>query len=793
MQSLMGRRDTSSEGEDSSEDDQRDLGEKPLVPTSGPKPVAKRQHDFLRTTNTSKEDQGDEDDEGKILSRYQRVTNSVDDNAPVFIASLGKKDFRKANDTWKQILEDMEYVFTTGEKFPYNFLSALQNGCQYFEDNNMDDLREEAQREQKKSLTDLQRSLSEYSKKYATQIENMDEDSENDDDDLVPKAGEGLSVFKEGEEVNEETVAKKIQEVLNSRGKKGTDKQLYGQVLLSLLSRCDFSPRAKAYVCSLLIAYSLDGPRKGSAFSPTKWNRTAEYLTILIDLLEAHPTEVIEEDVSKSRKKAVAADVPENPFLLTSSVSALSSRMFEEYLEGVRSTEIFTETYVQWLRAESVLLIILQRAMNIYNTPESITQAATIAANIMELIYYRKEEIHAGLMKKYGLVKFGIVTEDLGASVLAVNGFLQKNATTPDAKFVSVLSVVYHLAEHLKVTDAQLLFTTYKCPDLVLTSTDNTARVLYNRCLAQISIALFRTGNIGDAGITINNLYSLPRYKELLAQASERRQQADTRIEKLIRGRFVPCHMHVNTEVTDAIFFLYCMLFVDNRGRRDNKVFRNFVTAYERQHFLGPPENSRERVFAALIAFRKADWFSCQEHIRNITCWAAFGEKRDFLKPLFRIVKVECLRNFLTTNRGSYANVSLAHLAEKFDLDLTGVRNTVTRMVLQKDISGILDEAEVVLHIDNTQYTTVQQAALNVADKAILLTDFTERVQDQRSSTQEGGPGGAPGAKDRRAGTTRAPVARQLSARNPFSSLRGVRTAPGASTRPTTGGNWNKK
>jgi len=807
MRALLNRRDTSSDDDDDSSGSDRDgrLGNAPApatastVTTNAP---TKRLGAFLKTAAGDDKEKDEEDDEAKILSKYDRCVNRIEEVLqPDFINALSAKDWRKANETWLNILMEMNYVFTTNAKLPYSFLSALSSGEQFFTTNKTEELREEVKREDKKSFSDLVNSITEYAKKYKMQVENMDEDEEDDDYDGGPR--EGLSAFKEGEEINEETVAKKITEIQNSRGKKGTDKRTYVGVLQSLLHSCAFSPRAQAYVCSLLIAATFDAPRKNSSFSPSTWNRTATHLTQLMGLIEQYPNDVIEEDPEKAAKRAKPAASapgnnapPENSFLsqienftVKSTVHAQASRLVEEYMDGVRTTEIFADAYLQWLRAESTLLGILIRAHALYNKAGSMPQAVTIASNILGLVYYRKETIHKQLMNQYLPGATGIVTENLNQTVTSLNTFIQKNATSQEPKFLAVLSVVYHLCEHLELESAQTLFGNYKCADGITTCGDHAVRVMYNRCLAALAICLFRKGNINDAGITLSNLYSIvvqgrSQYKELLAQTPPRggassAEGTGNRVDKLIRSMFVPWHMHVNIEVTDSIFFIYCMLYQDNNKRRDNKVYRSFVQGYEKQHFLGPPENSREHVFAALCAFRKSDWRNCVEHLKNITCWSSFGESRDFLTPLIQTVKVDCLRNFLSANRGSYANVSIAHLQNKFALPLQTVRDTITRMLLQKEISGILNEAESVLYMDNTQYTKVQQAVLNLADKAILLTDFTERVQEGRPGGAEAG--GAAGGRDfgRRAGV-RAPVTKQISARGgAFSSLRGVRTAGG--------------
>ena len=171
MRALLNRRDTSSDDDNDSSGSDRDgrLGNAPApatastVTTNAP---TKRLGAFLKTAAGDDKEKDEEDDEAKILSKYDRCVNRIEEILqPDFIYALSAKDWRKANETWLNILVEMNYVFTTNAKLPYCFLSALSSGERFFTTNKTEELREEVKREDKKSFSDLVNSITEYAKK----------------------------------------------------------------------------------------------------------------------------------------------------------------------------------------------------------------------------------------------------------------------------------------------------------------------------------------------------------------------------------------------------------------------------------------------------------------------------------------------------------------------------------------------------------------------------------------------------------------------------------------------------
>eukprot|EP00760_Papus_ankaliazontas_P010095 PhM_4_TR14199/c1_g1_i1/m.27960/K03252/EIF3C; translation initiation factor 3 subunit C len=778
MSYFAGRRDSSSEsGSGSDSDDERFEAVQEVAPQAA---APKKKHAFLKEVTAAGDNDGDNDGEdGKIQSKYERCVENIDDAAAALVKARGAQEWRNAFEQWQSIQDDLKYLLANGMKLPYAFVSTLSDTKNFFDSNPIADLREAAPREQRKYLADIHREMMDACEKYKVQIERMDDESDEEDENEDGVPLEGTAVFREGEVVSEELIEKKLPDIRNQYGKKGSNRGVYIAQLTEVFNRTAEFPRVQAFMASLLASAYLDGPRKSGALSPNKWSMAAKYLTQLITIMSAHRKEAIELSPAQLAKRKPGSEV-DNPFVMTTTVSALASRMLEEYFDGVRSTEVYSDAYLHWLKIESSLLKLLQNARGLYQAGSGAENAENVVSmtfSLLQLVYYRQQENHVKLIEKYGTVD--VVTSNLRATVLKLNEYVQKHSTSIETKFHSTLCVMYHMALHNEREEAAKIFSSIRASDRITSISDADTRLMYNRVLARLAIAHFRAGNVYEAGQTILNLYSLPKYKELLGQAQPRIHAKD-KTEKALRSRFVPWHMHVNTEILDVIFFLYCMIY----RPKDNRlyVYRSFLMAYERQQFLGPPENSRERVFAAVKAYRKADWSTARQHILAVPCWGAFGDSREFLDPIIHTIKVESLKNFLLQTRGSYVNISATHLSHKFELEPAAIRNIVTKMLINRDISGVWDASEEYLYLESTGYSVVEQSILDLADKATMLTEFTEKVQDSR----EGGPSAAAsGPRRTMGGGPRAP--RQLSAKTPFSSLgRGAVVSTGGSK------NWKK-
>lgn len=89
----------------------------------------------------------------------------------------------------------------------------------------------------------------------------------------------------------------------------------------------------------------------------------------------------------------------------------------------------------------------------------------------------------------------------------------------------------------------------------------------------------------------------------------------------------------------------------DPRKRLISKNFRRMLEMYDRQAFLGPPENARETVMAATKALQRGDWSECARHIWNLTIWEKMINKEHIQEMLLQKIKAEAMRTYIFTVR----------------------------------------------------------------------------------------------------------------------------------------------
>lgn len=122
------------------------------------------------------------------------------------------------------------------------------------------------------------------------------------------------------------------------------------------------------------------------------------------------------------------------------------------------------------------------------------------------------------------------------------------------------------------------------------------------------------------------------------------------------------------------------------------------------QIFNGPPESMREHIYAASKAMKIGDWSECARFIINdkmdakvtlvalpvasspLQVWSLFSES-DKVRDMIRAqIKQESLRTYLLTYSSVYDSLSIATLADMFDLSSTLVHGIVSKMIQDDDL-----------------------------------------------------------------------------------------------------------
>merc|ERR1739847_244099 len=85
---------------------------------------------------------------------------------------------------------------------------------------------------------------------------------------------------------------------------------------------------------------------------------------------------------------------------------------------------------------------------------------------------------------------------------------------------------------------------------------DAHTQILYNRALAELGLCAFRRGLFGKSLYCLQDLYSINRTKELLAQGviTKWNDSKSAGQEKNEKRGLMPFHLHINLEMLESVY-----------------------------------------------------------------------------------------------------------------------------------------------------------------------------------------------------------------------------------------------
>lgn len=123
-----------------------------------------------------------------------------------------------------------------------------------------------------------------------------------------------------------------------------------------------------------------------------------------------------------------------------------------------------------------------------------------------------------------------------------------------------------------------------------------------------------------------------------------------------------------------------------------SKSFHHQLKVSERQAVTGPPESMREHVVAASKAMRNGLWKAAHNYLindkMNVKVWGLFqGHQGDRVrKMLVRKIQEESLRTYLFTHSSVYDSLSMATLAQMFDLEQPVVHSIISKLIMNEEL-----------------------------------------------------------------------------------------------------------
>uniref|UniRef100_A0A8C9VM87 Eukaryotic translation initiation factor 3 subunit C n=1 Tax=Scleropages formosus TaxID=113540 RepID=A0A8C9VM87_SCLFO len=629
-----------------------------------------------------------------------------------------------------------------------------------------------------KALSTLRQKIRKYNRDYENEITTYKERRktkekvrQDEDADLEPGDVEGSGwekvkggvqlvkekpkMFAKGTEINTAVVVKKLNEILQARGKKGTDRAAQIELLSALAGIAAENNLGEGILVKIkfnIIASLYDYNPNLAAFMKLESYQENELKCLdcideLLDILFDNSNIFIGENIAEDSENL---NISEQPFRVRGCILTLVERMDEEFTKIMQNTDPHSQEYVDNLKDEGRVCAIIDRLLQYLDNKGSTEEVCRIyLRRIMHTYYkfdYKAHRRSLGLQGESKSEQDQEESEGEDSAVLMdrLCKFIYAKDRTDRIRTCAILCHIYHHALHSRWYQARDLMLMSHLQDNIQHA-DPPVQILYNRTMVQLGICAFRQGMIKDAHNALLDIQSSGRAKELLGQGLLMRnmQERNAEQEKIEKRRQVPFHMHINLELLECVYLVSAMLLeipymaaheFDARRRMISKQFHHQLRVGERQPLLGPPESMREHVVAASKAMKMGDWRTCHSFIindkMNSKVWDLFPEAQRVREMLVRKIQEESLRTYLFTYSSVYDSISMEILSEMFQLELPTVHSIISKMIINEELMASLDQPTQTVVMHRTEPTSLQNMALQLAEKLGGLVENNERVFD---------------------------------------------------------------
>uniref|UniRef100_A0A3P9C841 Eukaryotic translation initiation factor 3 subunit C n=1 Tax=Maylandia zebra TaxID=106582 RepID=A0A3P9C841_9CICH len=566
-------------------------------------------------------------------------------------------------------------------------------------------------------------------------------------------------MFAKGTEINTAVVVKKLNEILQARGKKGTDRAAQIELFHALAAIAAENNLGQGILVKIkfnIIASLYDyNPNLAAFMKPDMWKKCLDCIDELLDILFEHNNIFIGENIAEDSENLAVSD---QPFRVRGCILTLVERMDEEFTKIMQNTDPHSQEYVDNLKDEGRVCGIVDRLLTYMENKGSTEEICRVYLRRIMHTYYKFDyKAHRRSLGLQGETKSEQDQEESEGEDSAVImdrlcKFIYAKDRTDRIRTCAILCHIYHHALHSRWYQARDLMLMSHLQDNIQHA-DPPVQILYNRTMVQLGICAFRQGMIKDAHNALLDIQSSGRAKELLGQGLLMRnmQERNAEQEKIEKRRQVPFHMHINLELLECVYLVSAMLLeipymaaheFDARRRMISKQFHHQLRVGERQPLLGPPESMREHVVAASKAMKMGDWRTCHSFIinekMNSKVWDLFPEAQRVREMLVRKIQEESLRTYLFTYSSVYDSISMATLSEMFELEMPTVHSIISKMIINEELMASLDQPTQTVVMHRTEPTSLQNMALQLAEKLGNLVENNERVFDLKQGVYGG-------------------------------------------------------
>lgn len=621
----------------------------------------------------------------------------------------------------------------------------------------------------------------------ATDIEDLDSDAEAERQFKTVRTGVAerpkdkiLSIAPQ--EITYEMVQKKLKEVAAARGRATSlDRQDQVEMLtfLSGVARGG-AQKIEVLVHKVTVIFDMNSPTM-SPMSTINWKRCMVCIFEMMALIAENPNvKLVDDPPEEERMEEPAQDVEVRVW---GNPAAFLERLDEEWTGSLRAIDPHTNAYMERLRDEAALLALSGLVATYLETLDISTskeKTAAVALRRMDHLYYKTKPVYEATRKMALAMKEAppaaeVPTEDTiegeeGDELEAVaapqvilppnfdlpveaNGLMDSLATTvylngnDNQKGQAMLYSVYFKAIHDDFYGARDMLLMSRISEQTQ-QLDIRMQILFNRTAAQLGLCAFRSGLIEESFSCLADLYGSNKVKELLAQGihQHRNQDKTAEQEAAEKRRQVPFHLHINLELLEATF-LTCDILLEVttmaavgavewiKGKSiGSKSLKKLMDNYDKQTFLGPPENVRDHMTAACRALATGDWSKAYGYTSALACWGLLGaSKGSVLEMLKSKFQEEGLRTYLVAHAKFYSSLSMDQLCNIFELSERKVHAIVSKMIADEILCGSIDQPTRTIVMHHEEPTSQQAISATFAEAFSRLVDYNERALAYRT------------------------------------------------------------
>ncbi|XP_035760117.1 eukaryotic translation initiation factor 3 subunit C-like, partial [Neolamprologus brichardi] len=202
--------------------------------------------------------------------------------------------------------------------------------------------------------------------------------------------GEKPKMFAKGTEINTAVVVKKLNEILQARGKKGTDRAAQIELFHALAAIAAENNLGQGILVKIkfnIIASLYDyNPNLAAFMKPDMWKKCLDCIDELLDILFEYNNIFIGENIAEDSENLAVSD---QPFRVRGCILTLVERMDEEFTKIMQNTDPHSQEYVDNLKDEGRVCGIVDRLLTYLENKGSTEEICRVYLRRIMHTYYK--------------------------------------------------------------------------------------------------------------------------------------------------------------------------------------------------------------------------------------------------------------------------------------------------------------------------------------------------------------------------------------------------------------------